>query len=297
MLWACAGLAAHAQTPPRTPEGRPDFHGAWHTSFITDLERPDGVTDLVVTPEQAREVLSKFIHEDEAVYDPDDDFYDFDQLARVNGTLRTSFIVQPADGKLPFNAAAKAANDAADKSPRFDNPEERPVAERCVGGLGQAPIRPIAALVPNLIVQTAGNLVVMTEDSDSVRIIHLNGQRPPAAMRSRAGHSTGRWDGDTLVIETTHLASGRQGGAQYRGAIMLGPESRIIERLTLLSDSELLYQFTVEDPAYYERPWLAEYVFNRYDGVLYEYACHESNYSMTNVLRAARLGRQKEKIR
>jgi hypothetical protein len=174
----------------------------------------------------------------------------------------------------------------------YDNPEERPGSERCVVGYGHAPITAVSLVIPSQIITVPGAVLVMTEDTDMGRIIHLEGASPPDAVRSRAGWSRGTWEGDTLMVETTHIAASDPSGVLFRDAMVVGEASKVIERFRLLGPDELLYQFTVEDRSLYDRPWRAELTMRRKRDRLYEYVCHEGNRGMTNALLAGRMGRQ-----
>jgi hypothetical protein len=304
-LFAFAGLAMAQQPassryqPPRTSYGAPDLQGVWDADFITPLERPEDVTDLIVPQDKAAEVVAKLTEKLDGPYDPDADYFPLDKLLSMHGELRSSWIVEPHDGRLPLTALAKAilARAEDETRARFDNPEERPASERCLSSLGHPPITAISLVIPSQIIQTPHAIVVMTEDTDGGRIVHMKSSAPPDAIRTRAGYSAGRWEGDTLVVETTHLAADDPVGVLFREAIMVSEASRITERFSLLSDTELLYQFTVTDPALYDRPWLGEYLMKRLDDKLYEYACHEGNRGMENILIAARLGKQKPPVK
>lgn len=286
--------AAQAYHPPRTPDGHPDFQGVWGTGFMTGLERPDGVTSLTVPPEQARAMAKDAISHIPAVVDPDANFGTDFPLAMVRGAYRTSLVIDPTDGKIPFTVASASVSARAEESDRhaFDNPEDRSTAERCIIGWGQAPMRPENGYTPVQIVQTRDAVVIMVEDVGGPRIIHMTGHPPPDALRTYDGWSAGHWEGDSLVVVTDHFRS----DDPYRGttgrALVAGPNSRVVERFTRLSDTELLEQFTIEDPTLYTRPWLAEFSLTRSAKPTYEYACHESNYALTNILVAARLGLQ-----
>jgi len=279
---------------PRMADGRPDFHGVWSSDFMTGLERPDGVTGLVVAAADADAVLKKMTPEIPKVYDPEFDANPFpDVLLKVNGELRSSMLIKPDDGKLPFTSIAQANIKHFKRT--FDNPEDRPGAERCTDSLNYPPMQIADEYIPHLFVQTPDAIVIATEDGDAGRIVRLGGPAAPAQIRSAAGQSRVRWDGATLVVETDRFAVSVPRGFVWRGETLITADSRVIERISLLSPDEMLYQFTVEDPSIYNAPWLAEYVMHRSPHNFYEYACHERNYGMTNILRAARVGRQQEK--
>jgi hypothetical protein len=231
------------------------------------------------------------------VVDPDFAFYNLRNLVEVKGTLRTSLIMEPADGKLPFTPAGLKTTEEYDRlfMNGFDNPEERDNFERCVAGMLQAPIRPFPAPIPFLFVQTPDQMVIWGEDVQAMRIVYMKGEPPPQALRSREGWSAGRWEGDTLVITTTHLRGDDPFRATMARSLVVGADSRVVERLTRVSETELHYEFTIEDQTIYARPWRAEFSFRlKPDEKVYEYACHEANYSMVNMLKA---GREAEKRR
>jgi hypothetical protein len=268
----------------------------WETTFLTNLERPEFVKDLVVTPDQEPALAKKFIEGAPEVTDPDFQILGISNLSVVKGEVRSSHIVDPADGQLPYSEKGLklALHSLQLDETGFDNPEERPTFERCLAGVGQAPIRPLGGFtIPMLIVQTGDSLVMAVEDVAALRVVHLDGRMPPPdALRSYEGYSAGRWEGDTLVVVTTHSRK----DDPYRGLIgrpiLVGPDSKVLERFTRLSATELLYEFTVEDPDLYAKPWRAEFSFALSDTHAYEYACHEANYSMVNMLLAGRLGKQ-----
>ncbi|HEX5007839.1 MAG TPA: hypothetical protein VFV70_12035 [Hyphomonadaceae bacterium] len=281
--------AAAAQTP-RTPDGHPDLQGVWVADFITPLERPEKIATLVVPPESIAETVKTMTTDPGKVYDPDFDYFFPNTLLTINGEARSSWVVAPDSGRLPMTALARSA---AKYDNGFDNPEERPGGERCVSGLGHPPMHAISSVIPSQIVQTPAALVFVTEDTDSTRIVDLSGPKRPDAIRTRMGSSSGRWEGDTLVVETAGFSAPDPAGVLMRDAVALSEASRVTERFTLISQDELLYRFTVEDPALYDRPWLAEYMMTRNRDRLHEYACHEGNRAMENILTAARLGKQK----
>jgi len=296
VLWFAASTSALAQqapryTVPKTEHGQPDFHGNWATAFLTMMERPPGVEPLTLNPEQARGLVEKMIANRPKVIDPDALIHDIRQLAIVKGEHRTSVIVEPKDGKIPFTPAGLELSTRVQTRDRekFDNVEERPLAERCLENLGYAPMRAVPVLLPRQIVQTRDYLVISPEDSSGPRIIHIGGKPIPDSLRSIGGYSVGRWEGDTLVVETSHLRADDPARTVNGRPLVISRQTRITERFARVSPTELFYRFTIEDPALYTQPWSGEFSMTRYDGPIFEYACHEGNYSLTNVLRAGRV--------
>jgi hypothetical protein len=287
-LPVAAGNGDH-YTVPRTEHGHPDFQGVWATSFLTTLERPGGVTDLVVTPEQARTVAGAIRAKIPAVIDPDVQLHDIQQLAMVKGEYRTSVIVDPADGRMPFTQKGlELAAWVEARNNKYDDPEQRPLAERCLENLAYAPIRTLRVTLPRQIVQTRDSVVISPEDSAGARVIRLGGEAPPDALRSIGGYSSGRWEKDTLVVETTHLRAIDPARNVAGRPLLLSRRSKVTERFTRVSPTELFYRFTVEDDEMYTRPWSGEFSMTRFDQPIYEYACHEANYSLANILRGGR---------
>src|SRR5262245_53187751 len=180
-----AALAQHSHqyVAPRTESGHPDFQGVWVTGFMTTLERPPGVENLVATPEQARALVAMIRTKMPTVNDPDVDITGLDQLAMVKGEYRTSMIVEPKDGKIPFT---KTGGELAAKvgARGFDDLEQRPLAERCLESLGYAPIRTVPVILPLQIVQTRDNVVIYSEGPVGLRVIHLGGPPPVNSLRT-----------------------------------------------------------------------------------------------------------------
>jgi hypothetical protein len=224
------------------------------------------------------------------------------RVIRVDGKPRSSLVIDPPDGKVPAmkpearqrNAAFAArgavspdANEGAGGGPagEFDGPELRPLAERCLLGFGSTSGPPT---LPNYfynnlkqIVQTKDTVLILNEMVHDARVIRMNAQHLPPTIRRWMGDSIGRWDGDTLVVDTTNFT----GKTQFRGS---GENLHVVERFTRTGPKTILYRFTVEDPTTWERPWTGEYPWTATDEKLYEYACHEGNYSLEGMLRGAR---------
>jgi hypothetical protein len=298
LLASVASTAAGVQQPrpdpakpykvPRTDRGHPDFQGIWVAAFLTMLERLPGVEGLVATPEQAEKLVAAIRGKMPTLADPQVFIDDIQQLARVRGEYRTSIIVDPQNGRLPFTqsgleilAKINTRNDT-----QFDNPEERPFAERCLENLGYPPIRTVPVFLPRQIVQTADYVVISNEDAPGSRLIPLKNRSLPESMRSIGGYSVGRWEGDTLVVQTTNLRTDDPARTLAGPRpVLLGPDTRITEWFTRVSDTELVYRYTVADASLYTQPWTGEFSLTRFDVKTFEYGCHEGNYSMTNMLR------------
>ncbi len=281
------GQTAKPYVVPRTADGHPDFQGVWGTLFLTTLERPPGVEHLVADPEQARAVVETIRSQLPSLIDPDVTIWNVSQLALVKGEYRTSVIVEPADGRMPLTQAGVdlSARIAVRNAQEFDHPEQRPLLERCLQSYGAPPIIRGGVFGAHQIVQTRDHVVIVTEGPVGVRIIHLGGQPPPDALRTVEGYSTGQWEGDTLVVQTTHLRDEDPAHFAVPRPLLLSRHSRITERFTRVSETELFYQFTIDDGELYTRPWVGEFSFRRHDGPIYEFACHEGNYSLPNILR------------
>jgi len=295
LLASVVSTAAVAQQPkpykvPRTEHGHPDFQGIWATAFLTMLERLPGVEGLVATPEQAEKLVAAIRGKMSGLVDPDVFVHDIKQLVMVKGQYRTSIIVDPADGRLPYTKAGLEllAKISARNDQQFDNPEDRPFSERCLENLGDPPIRTVPVFLPRQIVQTADYFVISNEDVAGSRLIRLKGGSRPDSMRSIGGYSVGRWEGDTLVVRTTNLRTDDPARTLAGRPLLLGPDTRITEWFTRVSDTELVYRYTVEDASLYTQPWTGEFSMTRFDVKTFEYGCHEGNYSLPNALRGGR---------
>lgn len=294
---SAASAAARGYRAPRTAYGAPDLNGVWNNNALTRLQRPAGLLPLVVRPADAPEAERKLM----ASYSPastaanvggvESEWWDGAHLAQVDGELRTSWLVDPDDGQLPYTAEGKrrVAVFAKAQIESFDGPESRPVAgDRCLlpswGAMG--PVMLNAPYNANYrIVQTRDQIAIMAENNSELRIIRIGAAHLPAQIRSWTGDSIGHWEKDTLVVETTNL---RTDAPLSQPPFFFTAGARVVERFTRISAAGLKYEFTVEDPTIFSRPWRAEMAFVETDAVLYEFACHEGNYAMTNVLAGAR---------
>jgi len=293
LLWPAVG-SAQAYRAPRTASGQPDLQGVWTNASLTRIERPDGFETVVASPEKARAFETGHIG---APTIPGDDTGQAEsewwelggKLSRVGGEARAALVVDPPDGRLPYTQAGRAA---AEKKPGFDGPEARNPAERCLSGIG-TPAGPPMFNAPysNIyqIVQTADRVAILVEMNHDVRVVRLGGSHPPASIRLWMGDSVGRWEGDTLVVETTNLHPEEgQRGASSIGRTYISGGAKIVERLTRVAPDRIFYAFTVDDPSTYSRPWRGEMTFVASKGPLFEFACHEGNYSMEGILAGAR---------
>jgi hypothetical protein len=284
-------LAAPVALAQGTPV-HPDLHGVWESRWLTPLERPPGVDQLSVDKAKAIEVaasIEKLLAGRPAHANPDSDMDFVPALVEVNGQYRTSLVVDPTNGVIPYNAdGQRQLNAAFERTSGYDNPEERIDSERCTAGNGRAPILSPPTNAYIQFIQTSDTVVIWAEALSDLRILPLGGNLS-TGLGGLQGVSSTRWDGDTLIVET----SGFRLGDDLRimptgGAILLSPETTITERFRRMSDLELLYSFTVSDPGIYTAPWTAETVYRRTDQPVYEYACHEANHSLANILLAGR---------
>ena len=295
-LAMCLAGSAHAADyhVRQMPWGAPDLEGDWTTFSRTPLERPDGVAGLTVSDADAA-VLEKKLNQ-RIIHPADDPFgqgesewYPDARLARVGGQARTSWIVSPADGRVPYRLEARKLFDAgrARQSHGFDNPEDRPPQEQClIGTRGVSGPPLLTALYPTniQIAQTANAVAILSEVNHDVRIVRLNAAHVPAAIRPWMGDSIGHWEKQTLIVETTNFNPRDAFHVQFE----LSPDTRIVERFTRISATEIFYEFSVEDPTIYTQPWRGEMVFRASKDPIYEVACHEGNYSLAGVLAGAR---------
>jgi hypothetical protein len=224
------------------------------------------------------------------------------QLILVDGQKRSSLVMDPPDGKIPartpearqrnarFAAGGAVAPDASESAASgppgaFDGPELRPLAERCLLGFGNTSGPPT---LPNYfynnlkqIVQTKDTVILLNEMVHDARVVRMNAEHLPQTIRKWMGDSVGHWEGDTLVVDTTNFTN----KTRYNGS---GEQLHVVERFTRVDPKTVLYRFTVEDPTTWERSWTGEYPWRATDEKLYEYACHEGNYSLGGMLRGAR---------
>lgn len=278
---------------PRTPDGHPDLQGVvWATNFFPVFEASPLAGNLVVSESESKTFVDKMVagimSSPDFNIDPEGHVIigETDGLPIVRGERRSRLIVLPPDGKVPLTAEARKL--VAPTADEKDDYEQRPSGERCLV-LGGAPPA-FATISYNRVqfIQTPEHVVIHAENGDEARIIPFAGQHRTHGFSSWYGDAIARWEGDTLVIETT---AQRQSEA-VRGLFskfLVNSQATVVERFTRLSEQELLYQFTVEDPTAYIAPWLAEYSYFAADSGMFPSPCHEHNYSLPNILLGQRM--------
>ena len=301
--------AASDYTPERTFYGHPDLQGTWTNATYTQLERPDEVDELVLTPEQARRLVTQRDEFYENYDDPekvdgklaeanDPGGYNtawMDEgtnLSLVDGEYRSSIIVSPDDGQIPYKwtATYRRYRDLIQLT-RMDGPEQRPLGERCIVGFGSTGGPPMLPVLYNnnyQIVQNADHVLILVEMNHDVRTVRLNSEHAPAHVKKWLGDSIGWWEGDTLVVETTNFHPGQGIRASTKHLLYASEDLKVTERFTRVSDAGIKYEFFMDDPSVYSEVWKGELPLRRSDERIYEYACHEGNYAMPGILAGAR---------
>jgi hypothetical protein len=311
------------------PDGHPDLQGTYDLATVTPLERAPGSKNVLTNEEAAkleREIAARKEATERAIngdrpappkggdgsagpagnvggyntfwLDPGSSY------TVVDGQKRASLIIDPPDGRVPpYTPAARqrvaalfarATSDAQEsndpgleKEPgAYDDPERRPLGERCLLGFGSTSGPPA---LPNYfynnlhqIVQTRDSVMILNEMVHDARVVRMNAEHLPKTIRRWMGDSVGHWEGDTLVVDTTNFTE----KTRFRGST---ENLRVIERFTRTGPKTLLYRFTIEDPATWDKPWSGEYTWPATDQRIYEYACHEANYALGGILSGARL--------
>ena len=310
LLAATAGAAGYKA--PRNAFGQPDLSGTWTNASVTQLERPVQFKTLVITPAQAATLEQGYVRmraSDSGPTDPkapppkkgeDPGGYNTfwidpgTKVGAVKGELRSSWLVEPTDGKLPYSAEGRKLfmAEVVKIQTNFDGPEGRQVAERCLMGFGSTAGPPMMNVLYNntyQFQQDRDHLVILVEMNHDARIVRIGDKtHPKADIRTWMGDSIGWWEGDTLVVETTNFNPGEQLRPGIPTTFFVSKDAKVTERFTRVSATQILYEFTVDDPKVYTRPWRGEMPINASKGPVYEYACHEGNYALPGILRGAR---------
>ncbi len=295
-------------TPLRTSDGHPDLEGYWTNGTYIPLERPKELGTKEFYTEAEAAALEKKKVQAEHSQAADDIHYDNviwqgDKWAKGSPNLRTSIVFDPPDGRLPplSPEGQKRAAEMKALLPHreaAESAESRTLGERCITWGADGP--PMLGSTYNAnfqILQNGAEIVILTEMIHSARTIFMDGRPHIAAnIHMLAGDSRGHWDGDTLVVDSTNFSDKtnfRGPPATARQDIFSSPELHVIERFTRVNDDTIVYRFTVDDPATWTRPWSGETLIRKTRGPIFEYACHEGNYGLVDILAGARAAEKK----
>jgi hypothetical protein len=283
-------------TAPRAPDGHPDLQGVWSNANLTPFERPKELAGKeFFTEEEAAEFARKAVaqaNRDRRGATPEEDVagaYNeafFDRGTKVASTLRTSVVIEPADGRVPPlkpEARTAGAQRAAIQRRRPEKPQDFSLPVRCIlWPTAGPPMIPGPYNNNYQIVQTRDYVAINVEMIHDVRVVPLDGRAHlPALVRLWMGDSVGHWEGDTLVVDTTNYTD----KTPFRGS---DQNLHVVERFTRINSDTIRYRFTIDDPTSFERPWTGEIAMSKTAGPIYEYACHEGNYSLSTMLAGAR---------
>jgi hypothetical protein len=303
-----ASLAAQAPSKnwmvPRAADGRPDLQGIWTNATLTPMQRPAQFADKKTVSDAEAAAYEKKDLDTNNIDNPEAPllarsgsaetggynnlFIDRgSQLARVDGVKRTSLIIDPPDGKLPPQTDEARARTAALLKrgfDRYDTVKDRPLAERCIVGFSSTsgpPMMPVLYNNTYQIVQNKDTIMILVEMVHDVRVIRMNSTHKPPEIKLWLGDSIGHWEGDTLVVDTTNF----NGQTRFAGT---GEGLHVIERFQRSGADMILYRATIDDPHTYTKQWTMEFPFVASSGPIFEYACHEGNYAMPDILGGAR---------
>jgi hypothetical protein len=285
-------------TPPRTPDGQPDLQGVWTNVTITPLERPANLAGKeFFTPAEAGQYENDTVDRNNAdrrdggaQADLNRAYNDawYDRGTKVVETLRTSLVIDPPDGHIPRTAQQGAAGPPAGFGRPPEGPEDRSLPERCIlWPTAGPPMMPSFYNNNYQIVQAPGYVTILVEMIHDARVIPID-PRPHvnANIRQWMGDSRGHWEGNTLVVETTNFND----KTRFQRA---GQNMRLVERFTRTAPETITYEFTVDDPSAFSKPWTAQIPMKKTEGPIIEYACNEGNYAMEGMLAGARADERK----
>tara|TARA_B100001765_G_scaffold212610_1_gene177017 strand:- start:1176 stop:2156 length:981 start_codon:yes stop_codon:yes gene_type:complete len=290
--------------------GDPDLQGTWTNASLTTLERPDNFKSLVVTKEEANVAASYAAEFTEVIDNPYEEgespkagenvggyntawMDPGTQLFKINGEYRSSILIYPDNGRLPrkWTSWGMEAPSLYRMFTQANHPEQRSLGERCLVGFGSSGGPPMLNVLYNnhyQIVQSPGYVLILVEMVHDARIIRLEGTSLPDHIRPWLGDSIGHWEGNTLVVKTKNHHLQQRFRAAIRHQILMTENAEVTERFTRISEDEILYEFSVDDDLAYKDLWSGEMPLRKAEGKIYEYACHEGNYSMANILAGAR---------
>ena len=301
-VWAADAVPAaktDTWTPPKTAWGEPDLRGVWDFRTITPLERPKELSGKdILSDQEAAEFATKTLKQRnkdrrttdgltvrEDIRNAYNQFW-WDYGDKLTEDKRTSLIVDPPDGKIPaLTPEAQERYDArrAARARPAHGPEDRGTAERCILGFNAGPPYSPSAYNNNVhIFQTPGYAVLLVEMVNDSRIVPLDGRpHPPEDIRQWRGDARGHWEGNTLVVESANFTD----KTTFRGS---GKNMRLTERFTRVGPERIRYEYTIDDPESFTKPWTAAIPMKKTDAPMFEYACHEGNYAMLTMLEGAR---------
>lgn len=311
LLVLLLAAGAYAYEVPRTSYGDPDLQGFWSNSSLTTLETPKYATAPTIKKREARRVQYHF----EDLYERDDvAFYKVrsretnfksilgvnrgwmepqNEFAVIDGEIRTSWITDPADGRIPYLPEVRSALlEMVPMRKLYFNPETITNNDRCLMGFGRPAGPPMLNEAYNTayqIAQSPGHVAIWVENVHDVRMIRLGAKRLPSVMKPWLGDSVGHWEGDTLVVKTRNMNPQQSESRSTHGRTYISPEAIVTEYFTRVSPVEIRYKFEIDAPRSYSQIWRGEIVFNRIQGPVYEYACHEGNRSIVHQMEGARL--------
>jgi hypothetical protein len=308
-LLAPAAVAQGYQ-PPRTPDGKPDLQGMWTNSSITTLERGNASLPLYLSPEQTAQMESQRFQQEVAANSKtrvDEGApaaggaiggYNAFWLDRgmkvgvVHGKPRSSWITEPANGRMPISDEGKKRIAAINATRNEEGPEGMNPADRCLVGSRGSGGPPMLNNIYNntyQIVQTPDHVMIDVEMMHDARIVRLGQAHKPEPVKQWLGDSVGRWEGDTLVVVTKNW---NRWHGDYE-PVFLSEQATVTERFTRTGADELTYTFEIDDPGFYTQTWKGEMIFTTSSGPVYEFACHEGNHALHNILLGARLAEAK----
>jgi hypothetical protein len=292
VLCAAGYASAGPRRAPAASPARATIEGTWAHNYVLVMESPAQWPALVVSERDAPAVAALEAKQISDFFarglDPEVPalMAQIDGLPLVRGERRTRVLVDPANGKLPYRPEVLKALNGPQPPESFDNPEDRSAPERCLTGVGQPPLVSLTFASLLQIVPTKDAVAIHTEYGDEVRIVPITDKHGPRSGFTRMGDSIGHWEGDTLVVETIGLPDADS--FRIGPIFIVSGAAKVTERFTAVSNQELLYQFTVDDPKTYTAPWRGEFSWRRTPKLMYEHACHEGNYSLPNILAGAR---------
>ena len=301
---ARAASKGKSSNVPRLADGHPDLQGTWTNATLTPMERPAVFAGKLNVSDEEAARFEKAQDDELKAGDGKSEgefhrragsgdtggynalFIDRgSELARVDGVKRSSLVIDPTDGRVPpITAEARQRFAAVRRGGALDAAQNRPLSERCLLSFGSSSVPPMLPVLYNnnyQIVETKDQVMILVEMIHDARIVRMNAPHLPENVRQWLGDSVGHWEGDTLVVDTTNFSE----QVNFRGS---SANLHVIERFTRVDGGTLLYRATIDDPTTFTKSWTIEYPFHATPGPIFEYACHEGNYAMEDILGGAR---------